>query len=332
MLYQKPEDQSWSPYYVAVKRMIVVESDASRLRKHYDTVHRELRVLTHPGLRDHDNILPVLALGWTNNIGGVCPYLVVEFSDHGTLTDYLRRIRASPDERRELALDVATGLEALHESRIIHGDMKPSNILIFDTVDVSRPQMAKLADFGGSIFEMDEDQGRIYGGTALYNAPEQEGRGSFTREGFSSYQDLYKADIYSLGLVLWEILKDGNQYIDNDWLEVGETKLAEVLHRICAREEDGLLKRAKTYFEGSFHGCNTTQSAVLEALNLTLKDDPQQRASIRAVIQALSRGAQYVSDAAPNYFFLTSKAHNAQSRLIQISKFNHSFQTLLSSP
>ncbi|KAL6722381.1 hypothetical protein ACLMJK_001488 [Lecanora helva] len=291
MLYQKPEDHEWSSYYVAVKRMIVVESDTRRLRRHYDTVHRELRVLTHPGLRDHDNILPILALGWTDDIGGACPYLMVEWSDHGTLTHYLQRIRASLEERCELALDIASGLQAPHQSKIIHGDMKPSNIIIFDTVDVSRPQMARLADFGGSIFEMDEDQDRIYGGTALYNAPEQEGRGPFAKEGFSTYQDLYKADVYSFGLVIWEILKNGNQYIDKNWLEIGVTELVDALQRICTKEQDGLLERANDFCGRSLHGSNTRQKTVVEALNLTLKDNPEQRASMRVVIQALTRGA-----------------------------------------
>ena len=127
-LFTKPERKNWSPYSVAVKHMIVEESDASHLRLHYDSVHRELQVLTHPGLRDHNSILTLIAYGWTNRVYGRHLRLVVEWSDHGTLKDYLRRISPSVGERRELALDVATGLKALHESSIIHGDLKPSNI------------------------------------------------------------------------------------------------------------------------------------------------------------------------------------------------------------
>lgn len=294
-LFTKPEDKDWSPYYVAVKHMIVGESDASRLQRHYDSVHRELRVLTHPGLRDHNSILTLIAYGWTNGVYGRHPYLVVEWSDHGTLTDYLRRISPSVGERRGLALDVATGLKALHESKIIHGDLKPSNILVFDTIDPYRPQMAKLADFGGSIFELDENQIMLYRGTAIYNAPEQERRGTFYRGRAFTYQEFYQADIYSFGLTVWEILKNGHEYIEEGWLKHGETKL-EALNRICDSEKNGVLERAKRFCEQVFRGQDqhtALQRAILETFNLTLSDDPQERSSIGTVIEALAQGAHH---------------------------------------
>lgn len=55
--------------------------------------------------------------------------------------------------------------------------------------------MAKLADFGGSIFELDKDQRSIYGGTPLYNSPGEEGRGRTSTENTFTYQQLYQADI-----------------------------------------------------------------------------------------------------------------------------------------
>ena len=294
-LYTGPGvDKEWTSYYVAVKHMVVAERSENQLRHHYDSVYRELRVLTHAGLKEHDNILPLLACGWTDGVYGRHPYLVVEWSDHGTLTEYLGRIKASLDERRELALDVAAGLEALHECKIIHGDVKPSNILIFNTVEVARPQMAKLADFGASIFELDKDQVSKLGGTAIYKAPELKGRGRLDRGTTFTYTELYQADIYSFGLTVWEILKNGDEYIDKTWLKPGEIKL-DALHRIHAGEKDGILKRARAFWEHFFERQeqrSVMNDAILKTFDLSLGDDPQGRFSIGKIIEALAQGAQ----------------------------------------
>ncbi|KAI0802187.1 ankyrin [Xylaria sp. FL0064] len=63
---------------------------------------------------------------------------------------------------RELALDVASGLRVLHDNKIIHGDLKPDNVLVFDVLHGERHQMAKLADFGESILEQDMSEADVY--------------------------------------------------------------------------------------------------------------------------------------------------------------------------
>lgn len=293
-LYTRPDEKDWTPYYVAVKHMVVAERDESQMRRHYDSVHRELRVLTHAGLKEHDNILPLLAYGWTNGIYGRHPYLVVEWSDHGTLTEYLGRIKASLYERRELALDVAAGLKALHESKIVHGDMKPGNILVFDTREVARPQMAKVSDFGSSIFELESDPISTYGGTVMYRAPEQEGRAPFNREMKFTYKQFYQADVYSFGLTVWEILKNGHEYIEEGWLEPRETKL-DALWRIHNNENDGILKRAKIFCEHVFEGQKQGSAmhiAMLKTFDLSLRKEAQERSDIGEIIEALAGGEQ----------------------------------------
>ena len=293
-LYTRPDEKEWTPYYVAVKHMIVAERDESKMRRHYDSVHRELRVLTHAGLKEHDNILPLLAYGWTNGIYGRHPYLVVEWSDHGTLTEYLGRIKASLYERRELALDVAAGLKALHESKIVHGDMKPGNILVFDTIEVARPQMAKVADFGSSIFEIDSDPVSLYGGTAMYRAPEHEVISPPNSGTKFTYKELYQADVYSFGLTVWEILNNGHAYIEKGWLEPRETKL-NALCRIHTDEDDGILKRAKIFCEHVFEGQKQGSAmhvAMLKTFDLSLRKAAQGRSNIGTIIEALAGGEE----------------------------------------
>lgn len=73
---------------------------------------REVRVLTYPLLNNHENIIPALGYGWLEDPEtGTHPYLVVNYSDNGTLTDYLHKILPPLSERRELVLDLALGLE-----------------------------------------------------------------------------------------------------------------------------------------------------------------------------------------------------------------------------
>jgi serine/threonine protein kinase len=292
-IYVKPADKNWKPYYVAVKHMNLGRGSRDSLRPHYAGVQNELRVLTHPSLKDNDLILPILAYGWTNSLLGERPYLVVDYSDHGTLTQYLKRINPPLCDRRELALDVAAGLKALHDVKIIHGDVKPDNILVFDTLEMSRAQMAKLADFGGAIFELDEEQAKLYGGTALYKAPELDGRGKFQEHNRVIATKLYAADIYSFGITLWEIMKSGRSYIEESWLLNGETK-RDFLHRIAEVDEDAILCRARTFCAQLLrgHSSDTISKVVEQTFEITLPDDPLRRSDIDQVLDSLGQGAQ----------------------------------------
>ncbi|OTA67320.1 ankyrin [Hypoxylon sp. EC38] len=136
------------------------------------SIARELHVLTTPALRGNSYILSLLGYGWDKSALGRRPYVIVEYSEHGTLSDYLQQTydTITATECRELALDVALGLQVIHDIKIIHGDVKPENILIFSILHEDRLKVAKLADFGGSLFEEDQHEQATYGGTPLYNA------------------------------------------------------------------------------------------------------------------------------------------------------------------
>ncbi|BAZ08863.1 serine/threonine protein kinase [Calothrix sp. NIES-4071] len=91
---------------------------------------------------------------------------------------------------------VLTGVEHLHKLGMSHGDIKPQNILVAG-------DQAKLTDFGCSVLPDDMyARTRENGGTILYSAPEVVG---YTLKGRSA-ESLFKADIYSLGILLYHLV------------------------------------------------------------------------------------------------------------------------------
>ncbi|OXA49329.1 Serine/threonine-protein kinase PDIK1L [Folsomia candida] len=92
-----------------------------------------------------------------------------------------------------IVMDLTKGLTFLHNNKIIHGDLKPENIL-FASFEYNLP--IKIGDIGLSRWILPEDRNTLISsvGTTLYTAPEAM-QGNYTCQ----------ADIYSLGLVLWEI-------------------------------------------------------------------------------------------------------------------------------
>ena len=275
-------DEDWEPYYVAVKRIIVSGNDRESLKRRYDSIMREIRVLTHPGLSHNNSIIPILAYGWTTSPIGMQPYLVMTYSELGTLDEYLQSVRESVDFRYGLALDVAYGLKDLHESRIIHGDLKPRNILVFPVSYRSRGQIAKIADFGASIFELDEAQTTNYAGTSLYKTPRRDEQVSMPRA------LLYKDDIYAFGITLWETMNGGMSYRKN-WPRY-KAKRNENWDIIGVEEEADEVLRHALDFCIQWDEFDAIWKAVRKCFVLTLKGSGELRSTISEVVDVLSLG------------------------------------------
>ena len=135
------------------------------------------------------------------------PFIVMEYVEGETLADELRRRgRLPPVEVVAVGTQLCSALEAAHSERLVHRDIKPQNIL-------HRPDgQVKLADFGiaRSLAATRHTELGTVLGTAAYLAPEQ-GRGEPVTAA---------ADIYSLGVVLYELLTGQIPFSAETWPEL----------------------------------------------------------------------------------------------------------------
>ncbi|QVM08162.1 hypothetical protein D8B26_002855 [Coccidioides posadasii str. Silveira] len=140
----------------------------------------ELRVLQHETTRIHPNIVEILAVSWQQitTLTGQCeiyPILIMELAcpDYPTLGELAKKEfhNLSLTIRLSLLRDVFEGIAVLHELDIVHGDLKPDNVLIFR--DASGNLTAKISDFGFSQVELPTGSPSFgAGGTEYWNAPE----------------------------------------------------------------------------------------------------------------------------------------------------------------
>ncbi|EXJ71738.1 serine/threonine protein kinase [Cladophialophora psammophila CBS 110553] len=183
-------------------------SGASICVETFDEIATEFAILSHEGIKSHPNIIDLCGVIW-HNFGTpesprIAPALVLEFADFGTLSSYQARgLGHSPIDKFDICDDVAQGLYYLHGCGVVHGDLKASNVLMCR--HPQRSFVAKLSDFGFAL-SLDDEVPRLIGFTQYLEAPE-------THSPLQS-KFLVQLDVYSYGLLVHSVLKNGAQYYD----------------------------------------------------------------------------------------------------------------------
>ncbi|MEZ0276387.1 MAG: serine/threonine-protein kinase, partial [Roseimicrobium sp.] len=164
--------------------------------------HREARALAR---LNHPNIVQVFDFGEAASVDGrhPLPYLCMEFVDGVNLRQAMQAGTLTAREALAIVPKLCDALQYAHEQGVLHRDLKPENILMDDAGRV------KIADFGLAKFVHGKEEGQpsmmltqtgMHMGTAAYMAPEQ----------IEHPQDVdHRADIYSLGVVFYEMLTGG---------------------------------------------------------------------------------------------------------------------------
>ena len=182
--------------YDAVKIMRDETASNTELRRRFRAESQAVAMLSHP------NIVSVYDVSHNDDV----EYIVMELIDGITLKQYLQKKSVlDPAEVLDFTIQTAKALEHAHSKGIIHRDIKPQNIMLL------KDGMIKVADFGIASLEntVEENNGETVG-SVHYIAPEQ-ARGEAPDA---------RSDIYSLGIVMYEMLTGRLPYVGNSDVEV----------------------------------------------------------------------------------------------------------------
>jgi serine/threonine protein kinase/tetratricopeptide (TPR) repeat protein len=177
-------------------------------------------------IMDHPNIAKVFDGGATPSGR---PYFVMELVKGVPLTEYCDRNHLTPQERLELFVSVCQAVQHAHQKGIIHRDLKPSNVLVakHDTTPI-----VKVIDFGvaKALGQQLTDKTLFTGfaqmiGTPLYMSPEQAGESALDID--------TRTDIYSLGVLLYELLTGTTPFTRERFKQAGFEEIRRII-----REED----------------------------------------------------------------------------------------------
>ena len=182
--------------YDAVKIMRDETAANTELRRRFRAESQAVAMLSHP------NIVSVYDVSHNDDV----EYIVMELIDGITLKQYLQKKSVlDPAEVLDFTIQTAKALEHAHSKGIIHRDIKPQNIMLL------KDGMIKVADFGIASLEntVEENNGETVG-SVHYIAPEQ------ARDEAPDA----RSDIYSLGIVMYEMLTGRLPYVGNSDVEV----------------------------------------------------------------------------------------------------------------
>ncbi|KAL4868862.1 hypothetical protein BDV12DRAFT_196842 [Aspergillus spectabilis] len=246
----------------------------------------EVKALAAPELRSHPNINRLRGVSFETQShrpdGTLFPVLISDPSPLGNLLQFIQDpVRIVEGPFWECCLDVARGLQALHNNMCIHGDVKCENVLVFPSAGLEgRKFVAKLTDFGCSM-ALDAIEPYTYtrmrGATPPYDAPES--------DSMIQRELLPFTDVYSYGLLVWRVAIDGADPFNHHRYRSSTGEGAASINHAAIREDkynEATLSLALSAIYDTVLGLEAaTADSLGEVLTIALSADPAERSLTR---------------------------------------------------
>ncbi|NCS89074.1 MAG: hypothetical protein AUK34_05050 [Ignavibacteria bacterium CG2_30_36_16] len=246
--------------HVYLGKKIILKSLNTQTAADEEKIERFKREAKILAMLDHPNIIKVLDFGTYNEFF----YISFEYFESRSLRYIIKNNNLSLTQKENLLAQLFKGLAFAHQHQIIHRDIKPENILVDDKFNL------KLSDFGLALVMNENFVSGQFSlvGTPCYMSPEQVQGGQLTE----------KTDLFSAGIVLFELFKGFNPFLGGDInesfnkiLEYDENKIADevteipdnyrlILETLLKKEPAERFQSAQSVLELlSFHETNTIE-------------------------------------------------------------------------
>ncbi|MCY1048141.1 Stk1 family PASTA domain-containing Ser/Thr kinase [Mammaliicoccus sciuri] len=274
-------------------------------------VERFEREVQNTTILSHSNVVNVLDVEEDDN----CYYLVMEYIEGPTLKEYLcKEGKLSADEAVEMTLQILKGIAHAHHHRIIHRDIKPQNILM------TKNGTLKILDFGiaRALSETALTETNHVMGSVQYLSPEQ-AKGQSTDE---------SSDIYSIGIVLYELLTGHPPFNGETPVSVAIKHIQEELPSIRKERpsipqsiENVIMKATRKEKSLRYRDTNEMYYDLLTALDVERKDElPRYESDSDTKTMPVIKADEEESDTKTVPIATTQQNANAQQQNMETNK------------
>jgi len=265
-----------------LEREVAIKLMHREVAAHADQLERFRREARAVAQLNHPHIVTVIDAGEDQGV----PYIVFEYVEGETLKERIRRTGQLPiSEAVAYAIEIARALECAHQNGIVHRDVKPQNVL------VDPEGRAKITDFGIARTLSEEGltaDGRVLG-TTDYVSPEQALGHPVTGQ----------SDLYSLGIVLFEMLTGSVPFAGENQVAVAMKHVREQVPDIQTRRPEvssvlaAVVDRATSKsLERRYPDADTMLTDLEDALALETARAGQATGEATAVLQTLPAKAR----------------------------------------